>query len=189
MLNLSYELEGLITLLINRGDAASPQIEKLIAEKAAALSAMAAGAPVAETVAAPSCPPAYVPKEKEDEKAELQETAEAAAEEQLDDAEPEAPVRPVAETGIQDEKISLDEKIARESVSDIRTAFSINDKFRFRRELFGNSAADYDDALEVIAAMSSLDEAEDYFYNDLCWEPDNDNVKDFMEIVGRYFSR
>ena len=37
--------------------------------------------------------------------------------------------------------------------------------------------------------MSSLDEAEDYFYNDLCWEPDNDNVKDFMEIVGRYFSR
>lgn len=186
MLNLSYELEGLITLLINRGDAASPQIEKLVAEKAAALSAMAAGAPVAETTAAPSCPPAYV---TEEQKADLQETAEAATKEQLDDAEPATPVRPVAETDTRDEKISLDEKIARESVCDIRTAFSINDKFRFRRELFGNSAADYDDALEVIAAMSSLDEAEDYFYNDLCWEPNNDNVKDFMEIVGRYFSR
>ncbi len=67
--------------------------------------------------------------------------------------------------------------------NDVKSAFTLNDKFRFSRELFGNSQAQYNDALNMINAMHSFDEAEDYFYNDLEWNAENPDVEDFMHIV------
>lgn len=66
-------------------------------------------------------------------------------------------------------------------------ALTLNDKFRFKRELFGNNAAELSDALDVVNAVSSKAELEDYFYNDLCWDPENPDVKDFMEIASARF--
>ncbi|MBQ8773862.1 MAG: hypothetical protein IJZ17_05255 [Muribaculaceae bacterium] len=83
--------------------------------------------------------------------------------------------------------ITLDEKLARDTMRDLRKAFSINDRYRFRRELFGNNEADMTDAINLVSAMTSMSEAEDYFYNDMEWDSDNEEVKDFMEIVARYF--
>lgn len=83
--------------------------------------------------------------------------------------------------------ITLDEKLARDTMTDLRKAFSINDRYRFRRELFGNNEADMTDAINLVSAMASMSEAEDYFYNDMEWDSDNEEVKDFMEIVARYF--
>lgn len=84
-------------------------------------------------------------------------------------------------------KMKLDEKLAIDSSRDIRRAFTLNDRFRFRRELFENSEARFVDALDVISAMNSYDEAEEYFYDDLCWNPESDDVKDFMQIVYNHF--
>lgn len=67
--------------------------------------------------------------------------------------------------------------------NDVKSAFTLNDKFRFCRELFGNSQTQYNDALNMINAMHSFDEAEDYFYNDLGWNAENADVEDFMHIV------
>lgn len=67
-----------------------------------------------------------------------------------------------------------------------KPAFSINDRFRFKRELFNNSDRKFDNALAVVAGMESYDEAEDYFYGDLDWDPDNSEVAAFMEIVSKY---
>lgn len=72
---------------------------------------------------------------------------------------------------------------------DLRKLFTINDLYRFRRELFGNSDSEMADTVNLIAAMNSLDEAEDYVYGDLGWSRDNDEVADFMTIVGRAFGR
>jgi len=71
---------------------------------------------------------------------------------------------------------------------DIRKMFTLNDKFRFRRELFGNSEIEFSDALNTVGAMRSMSEAEDYFYNDLGWNPEIDEVKEFMELLHQYFS-
>lgn len=60
---------------------------------------------------------------------------------------------------------------------------TINDKFRFRRELFGNSDVDLAEALQVASQMSSVEEIEDYFYNDLCFDPSDETVKDFIRVV------
>ena len=55
----------------------------------------------------------------------------------------------------------------------VNVEFTINDKFRFRRELFSNSDVDMSDALQIATRMNSREELEDYFYNDLCLDPEN----------------
>lgn len=83
--------------------------------------------------------------------------------------------------------ITLDEKLAREQSRCLRKAFSLNDRFRFRRELFGNSDTEFADALNMLEAMGNLAEANDYFYGDLQWDPENPEVIDFMQIVTKHF--
>lgn len=85
------------------------------------------------------------------------------------------------------EPLRLDEKLQRSRSKDLKSAFSLNDTFRFRRELFGNSAAEMTDALHMVEAMRSFDEAEDYFYGDLGWDRESDDVKEFMAIIKNHF--
>ena len=85
------------------------------------------------------------------------------------------------------ELLRLDEKLQRSRSKDLKSAFSLNDTFRFRRELFGNSAAEMTDALHMVEAMHSFDEAEDYFYGDLGWDRESDDVKEFMAIIKNHF--
>lgn len=85
------------------------------------------------------------------------------------------------------EPLRLDEKLQRSRSKDLKSAFSLNDTFRFRRELFGNSAAEMTDAIHMVEAMHSFDEAEDYFYGDLGWDRESDDVKEFMAIIKNHF--
>ena len=89
---------------------------------------------------------------------------------------------------IDEEIITLDEKIARMETRDLKHAFTVNDRYRFRRELFCNSDTQLTDTINLVSAMSSMSEAEEYFYEDLEWERDNEEVKDFMKIISHYFS-
>lgn len=72
---------------------------------------------------------------------------------------------------------------------DIRKAFTLNDKFLFRRELFGGNDAEFNDTLDLLESMGSLHEAEEYLYDDLQWDAENDTVRDFMNIITGYFSQ
>lgn len=90
------------------------------------------------------------------------------------------------ETG-PDDRITIDEVFIRNKSKNLRNAFSINDSFRFRRELFGNSAAEMADAINLAEAMQSFDEAEEYFYGDLGWDKDSEEVKEFMTIIRNHF--
>ena len=88
----------------------------------------------------------------------------------------------------QPEVMPLDRKLSRKVMADIRKAFTVNDKFLFRRELFGNSAQQYDEAMNLISEMKSYDEARDYFFCQFGWDPENSQVKRFMEILSNHFS-
>ncbi|MBO7609134.1 MAG: hypothetical protein J6S96_02885 [Muribaculaceae bacterium] len=81
----------------------------------------------------------------------------------------------------------VDEKLQRSMSKDLRRAFSVNDRFRFRRELFGNNEADFVDALNMIEAMHSYDEATEYFLGDLGWDEDVPEVTEFLNIVRHHF--
>lgn len=80
------------------------------------------------------------------------------------------------------------EKIIGHNPHTTKPAFTLNDRFRFRRELFGNSDAEYSSAMDLIASMDSYEEAEEYFLDELGWSLENPEVKDFMDIIQKYFA-
>ncbi len=107
---------------------------------------------------------------------------------QTEPADAEAPVPAAAdadETATQ--AVAVDELVARHECRDLRKAFTLNDKFLFRRELFGGSDQELSDTIDLLTAMHSLDEAREYLLDDLQWDPDNDVVKDFLDIVTNHF--
>ncbi len=111
------------------------------------------------------------------------------------ESEDEMPVPPVpTEFPIDDEPVAgaplrVDEKLQRHLSRDIRKAFSINDRFRFQRELFAGSASAMNTAIEHIEMMNSYGNAELYFYSQLNWDREKDEVKDFMAIVRNHFQQ
>lgn len=69
----------------------------------------------------------------------------------------------------------------------IATFFSINDKYRFRRELFSNSNPEWLQALALLETMADMQEAEDYLFDDLQWDPESIDVKAFIQVLERYY--
>lgn len=86
-----------------------------------------------------------------------------------------------------DEALTLDEALQRSMSRDLRKAFSLNDRFRYRRELFGNSDVEMNDTLNLVETMHSYSEAEDFFYGDLEWDSESPEVKDFMAVIRNHF--
>lgn len=133
------------------------------------------------------------------------ETPEATKDEDTHVSEAESPVHE-AESGVQtvDAEVSLFAEVPEAPVKAVETArprhavhepgelrrmFTVNDKFRFRRELFGNSDTEFTDTLNLVEAMRNYNEAEDYFYNDLAWDAEASEVQEFMAVVNRYFNK
>lgn len=77
--------------------------------------------------------------------------------------------------------------VSEENESRGKLVFSINDKFRFRKELFGDSDVDFNNTLVLVASMENYDEAEDYFVNEQGWNTSKESVKEFLDIIKRYF--
>ncbi len=84
--------------------------------------------------------------------------------------------------------IRVDEALSRREALDLKRAFTLNDKFRFRRGLFGNNDSLFADTLNTLMAMHSIDEAEEYLYGDMGWSPEDEDVKDFVSIVRNHFA-
>ena len=253
LLQQVYELEGLVTLALKRGNNVPDMVLTMIGDKASAVNAAAnslnvvtanSDEPTDATAAAEPAPaaqpegidslpddepddditveiieepelneePATQPddieslpddepddditveiiEEPEDSEepveSEEQAPAEIAEEPVAEKPEEEAPAStPSHEAQDDNEDITLDEALQRNMTKDLRHAFSLNDRFRYRRELFGNSDSVMNETLNLVETMHSFDEAEDYFYNDLQWEHDSPEVADFMVNIKNHF--
>jgi hypothetical protein len=99
--------------------------------------------------------------------------------EEDDDEEPVAP---------RGEEIRVDELLSRREARDLKRAFTLNDKFRFRRELFGHNDILFGQTLDTISEMANIEEAESYLYGHLGLDPENEDVKDFVMIVKNHFA-
>lgn len=71
----------------------------------------------------------------------------------------------------------------------VKPAFCLNDRFRFRRSIFGGSDADFNAAMDHIATLDSYEEAEEIFYGEMELNPEEPDVIDFMNIIKEYFGR
>jgi hypothetical protein len=85
-------------------------------------------------------------------------------------------------------EMRVDEMLTCREARDLRKAFTLNDKFRFRRELFANNDALFAETLNLLSAMKNTEEAVEYMRDDLGWDMDNDDVKDFVNIVNNHFA-
>lgn len=98
-------------------------------------------------------------------------------------------IRPVTVTD-EDVTAAVDVNIsafAHKAKGDIRKYFTLNDNYKFRRELFENSGDRYSAALSYIESLPSLQSAKDYCFNILGWDNENDEVKEFINIISAYF--
>ncbi len=75
--------------------------------------------------------------------------------------------------------------VGRESVSDLRSAVDINDRFLLMRDLFGGDAAACDSALERLNEFTDLDDCMIYVAETYSWNPNCDGSKLMMELLER----
>lgn len=191
LLDSVYELEGLIHLALGRDD--NPEhLCELISRKGKAVAEMAAAkttpaveeAVIAENFDSPfckpetPCPQGLIDSEARMESEAIDEIVEEMARESMHNSAPESARETIKE--------SAPESVNEEAVRG-KLVFTLNDRFRFKRELFGNSDADFNNTLALVASMENYDEAEDYFLNELQWDPAREDVKDFLDILKKYF--
>ena len=213
LITLNYELEGLLYLALHRGDDTPEKVWEMISEK---IDSLKAGIDIRESEPAPVVEetgeePAVMteiivekeepvifeqetPEEEtgEEELVALEETVPAEevtlASEPATSVEQPAPAEePVTEAAPVAE-LRLDEKLARQNSRDLRKAFSLNDRFRFRRELFGNSDERMNEALSAVKSMATIDEAHDCFYNTLGLDKTSTDVADFIAVIEHHIS-
>lgn len=65
--------------------------------------------------------------------------------------------------------------------------FSINEHFRFKRELFSNSDRLFNETMERIGKFGSFDEVEGLIYHEMNMSPESPEVMEFMEAVEKQF--
>lgn len=126
--------------------------------------------------------------------------------EAIDNEEPEVPavqmIEPETDNTVQQPKISttindilsgrpgelrVDEMLSRREARNLRKAFTLNDKFRFRRELFGNNDELFGQTLDTLQQMSSYQQAVEYLEHNMGWDVKNEDVADFLSIIKNHF--
>ncbi|WP_455586524.1 hypothetical protein [Bacteroides sp.] len=73
-------------------------------------------------------------------------------------------------------------------VTDLRRSISLNDSFRFSRELFNGDSEQMNRAIEQISEMSSLDAAVAFLLSKTNVDEENEAMNDMIELLKKYFN-
>ncbi len=87
-----------------------------------------------------------------------------------------------------EEPVSMERTLSSDAENTRRPLFCLNDRFRFRRTLFNGSEESFSEAMKRIAQMDNYEEAMEYFIDEYGWNPDDEEVTAFFEIIESYFS-
>lgn len=99
--------------------------------------------------------------------------------------EPE--IVPVVEAAEPEIKEQSKPSVAVKHRGDIRKAFTINDRFRFRRELFAGDDNALSAVIDHLASLETLAEADSYL-STMPWDSDSEALSEFMTIVANHFN-
>ena len=189
LINMNVEIEGLLRILDRRD---SEHARGLLSAKIKAYNAL-----MDSYLSQPSEAKAVV-IEKAAESVLADENAVEVKDQEAEDSEV-ASEEDLAEAAVARETakaetspIFEEEKTVNSTVSahpgNLAKAFTLNDRFRFKRELFGGNDEDFTDTLQLLSEMDSYSEAEDYLLNDMMWDKDNPAVTDFLAVLSRNFT-
>lgn len=84
--------------------------------------------------------------------------------------------------------VSLNEVLEKKNLSDFRKAFSLNDRFRFRRELFGGDEEKMNRAIRELNELHTFEDSIAYLHNELKWNVDDAAVAGFIQLLEKRFS-
>lgn len=98
--------------------------------------------------------------------------------------EPEAPQKPVS---TEKQGVFLSDLLEKKNLSDFRKAFSLNDRFRFRRELFGGNEEKMNKAIADLNDLHSYEDSVAYLNNELKWNIEDEAVADFIKLLEKRF--
>lgn len=136
---------------------------------------------------------AIVAEEKPVVIAAAAETAAAAAEEEEEEGKKEESAiveEPVVETVVKEEEPKS--AVLGESLklsAGLRHAISLNDSFRFSRELFGGNTDLMNRVIEQISVMSSYKTAVAFLSSKVELNEEKEAVNDFLELLKKYFNQ
>ena len=143
-------------------------------------------AAAAETAAAA----AEEEEEEEEEEAEEEAEEEEEEEEEGKKEEPAIVEEPVVETVVKEEEPKS--AVLGESLklsAGLRHAISLNDSFRFSRELFGGNTDLMNRVIEQISVMSSYKTAVAFLSSKVELNEEKEAVNDFLELLKKYFNQ
>ena len=132
-------------------------------------------------------------EEEEEEEAEAAAAEEEEEEEEEEEGKKEEPAiveEPVVETVVKEEEPKS--AVLGESLklsAGLRHAISLNDSFRFSRELFGGNTDLMNRVIEQISVMSSYKTAVAFLSSKVELNEEKEAVNDFLELLKKYFNQ
>lgn len=81
----------------------------------------------------------------------------------------------------------LSDLLEKKNLSDFRKAFSLNDRFRFRRELFGGNEERMNKAITDLNDIHTYEDSVTYLNNELKWNIEDEAVADFLKLLEKRF--
>lgn len=84
--------------------------------------------------------------------------------------------------------LSINEIVEKRKLTDFRKAFSLNDRFYFRRELFNGNEGRMNQVIEHLNNLLSYEESVVYLKQELEWNLDDQAVADFVKLIEKRFA-
>jgi hypothetical protein len=102
-------------------------------------------------------------------------------------AEPPAAAQPLPASPDEQRPVSLNEALEKKKLSDFRKAFSLNDRFYFRKELFGGDEAKMNKVIADLNEIHSYEESLQYLNDKQNWDGENETVATFLKLLEKRF--
>jgi hypothetical protein len=83
--------------------------------------------------------------------------------------------------------VSLNEALEKKNLSDFRKAFSLNDRFLFRKELFGGDEAKMNKVIADLNELPSYEASIRYLRDRQDWDSENETVAAFLKLLEKRF--
>lgn len=106
-----------------------------------------------------------------------------------DSANLQDPVEETTGDRAEQNDVRVDEMLSRRGAVNLKSVFTLNDKFRFRRSLFSQNDAEFAEALDRLADIETFDGAKEYLVNTYGWDLKTPEVEDFLSIIKPHYAR
>ncbi|MDH6344028.1 HPt (histidine-containing phosphotransfer) domain-containing protein [Parabacteroides sp. PFB2-12] len=83
--------------------------------------------------------------------------------------------------------VSLNDLLGKKNLADLKKAFSLNDHFRFRRELFGSDELKMNQAIADLNNLQTYEDSVVYLQEQLMWDVDAPVVAEFLSFIEKRF--